>query len=55
MNKKAGAAKLKKYAGPRRRQRAKEQLPRVRKARAEVAAYADCSESQMMAMFGWTA
>lgn len=26
----------------------------VRKARAEVAAYADCTESQMMAMFGWT-
>jgi hypothetical protein len=26
----------------------------IRKARAEVAAYADCTESQMMAMFGWT-
>jgi len=26
----------------------------VRKARAEVAAYADYTESQMMAMFGWT-
>jgi hypothetical protein len=26
----------------------------VRKARAEVAAYADCTESQMMAMFGWS-
>jgi hypothetical protein len=26
----------------------------VRKARAEVAAYANCTESQMMAMFGWT-
>ena len=26
----------------------------VRKARAEVAAYSDCTESQMMAMFGWT-
>ncbi|MGB6254706.1 MAG: hypothetical protein WBF62_15785, partial [Bradyrhizobium sp.] len=26
----------------------------VRKARAEAAAYADCTESQMMAMFGWT-
>jgi D-alanyl-D-alanine carboxypeptidase len=26
----------------------------VRKARAEVAAYADCGESQMMATFGWT-
>ena len=25
----------------------------MRKARAEVAAYADCTESQMMAMFGW--
>jgi hypothetical protein len=26
----------------------------VRKARAEVAAYAECTESQMMPMFGWT-
>jgi hypothetical protein len=26
----------------------------VRKARAEVAAYTECTESQMMAMFGWT-
>jgi hypothetical protein len=26
----------------------------VRKARAEAAAYTDCTESQMMAMFGWT-
>ena len=26
----------------------------VRKARAEVAAYADCTGSQMMAMFGWS-
>ena len=26
----------------------------MRKARAEVAAYAECTESQMMAMFGWT-
>lgn len=26
----------------------------MRKTRAEVAAYADCTESQMMAMFGWT-
>lgn len=25
-----------------------------RTARAEVAAYADCTESQLMAMFGWT-
>lgn len=27
----------------------------IRKARAEVAAYGDCTESQMMAIFGWTA
>jgi len=27
----------------------------VRKIRAEVAAYADCTESRMMAVFGWTA
>lgn len=26
----------------------------VRKTRAEAAAYADCTEAQMMAMFGWT-
>jgi hypothetical protein len=26
----------------------------VCKARAELAAYADCTESQMMAVFGWT-
>ena len=26
----------------------------MREARAEVAAYADCTESQMIAMFGWT-
>jgi hypothetical protein len=26
----------------------------LRKAGAEVAAYADCTESRMMAMFGWT-
>jgi hypothetical protein len=40
--------------GAGRRERAKEELPWVRKARAEVAAYADCTESQMMAMFGRT-
>jgi hypothetical protein len=33
---------------------AKKSCHGVRKARAEVAAYADCTESQMMAMFGWT-
>jgi hypothetical protein len=26
----------------------------VHKARAEIAAYADCTEGQMRAMFGWT-
>ena len=26
----------------------------VRKTRAEAAAYAECTEAQMMAMFGWT-
>ena len=32
----------------------KKSCHRVRKARAEVTAYADRTESQMMAMFGWT-
>ncbi len=32
----------------------KESCHGVRKARAEVGAYADCTENQMMAMFGWT-
>jgi hypothetical protein len=51
---KAWAMKFKKYAvlagvnGP------KKSCHGVRKGRAEVAAYADCTESQMMAMFGWT-
>jgi hypothetical protein len=40
--------------GAGRRQRAEDELPWVRKARAEVAAYAECTESQMMAVFGWT-
>jgi hypothetical protein len=54
MNKKAWAAKFKKYAILAGVNEAKKSCHGVRKARAEVAAYADCTESQMMAMFGWT-
>jgi hypothetical protein len=46
---------VQKVRGARRRRRAEEELPRLRKAGAEVAAYADCTENQMTAMFGWTA
>lgn len=53
-NKKAWAAKLKKYAVLAGVNEPKKSCHGVRKARAEVAAYADCTESQMMAMFGWT-
>ena len=51
---KASAAKFKKYAVPAGVNEPKKSCHGVRKARAEVAAYADCTESQMMAMFGWT-
>ena len=54
MNKKAWAAKFKKYAVLAGVNKPKKSCHGVRKARAEVAAYADCTESQMMAMFGWT-
>jgi len=54
MNKKAWAAKFKKYAVLAGVNEPKKGCHGVRKARAEVAAYADCTESQMMAMFGWT-
>ncbi|WP_420965954.1 hypothetical protein [Bradyrhizobium sp. B120] len=54
MNKKAWAAKFKKYAVLADVNEPKKSCHGVRKARAEVAAYADCTESQMMAMFGWT-
>lgn len=54
MNKKAWAAKFKKYAVLAGVNERKKSCHGVRKARAEVAAYADCTESQMMAMFGWT-
>ena len=53
MNKKAWAAKFKKYAVLACVNEPKKSCHGVRKARAEVAAYADCTESQMMAMFGW--
>jgi integrase len=54
MNKKAWAMKFKKYAVLAGVNEPKKGCHGVRKARAEVAAYADCTESQMMAMFGWT-
>ena len=54
MNKKAWAAKFKKYAVLAGVNEPKKSCHGVRKARAEVAAYADCTESQTMAMFGWT-
>ncbi len=54
MNKKAWAAKFKKFARLAGVNEPKKNCHGVRKARAEVAAYADCTESQMMAMFGWT-
>jgi hypothetical protein len=54
MSKKAWAAKFKKYAVLAGVNEPKKCCHGVRKARAEVAAYADCTESQMMAMFGWT-
>ena len=53
MNKKAWAAKFKKYAVLAGVNEPKKNCHGVRKARAEVAAYAECTESQMMAMFGW--
>jgi hypothetical protein len=54
MNKKAWAAKFKKYAVLAGVNEPKKSCHGVRKARAEVVAYADCTESQMTAMFGWT-
>ncbi|WP_316188990.1 MULTISPECIES: hypothetical protein [unclassified Bradyrhizobium] len=54
MNKKAWAMKFKKYAVLAGINERKKSCHGVRKARAEVAAYAECTESQMMAMFGWT-
>jgi hypothetical protein len=48
------AAKFKKYAVLAGVNEPKKSCHGVRKARAEVAAYADCTESQTLAMFGWT-
>ena len=53
MNKKAWAAKFKKFARLAGVNEQKRNCHGVRKARAEVAAYSDCTEAQMMAMFGW--
>lgn len=53
MNKKAWAAKFKKYARLAGVNEPKKNCHGVRKARAEVAAYSDCTEAQMMAMFDW--
>jgi hypothetical protein len=54
MNKKAWAMKFKRYAVLAGVNEPKKSCHGVRKAGAEVAAYAECTESQMMAMFGWT-
>ena len=53
MNKKAWAAKFKKFARLAGVNEPKKNCHGVRKARAEVAAYSECTEAQMMAMFGW--
>jgi hypothetical protein len=54
MAKEAWAAKFKKYAIVAGVNEAKKNCHGVRKARAEDAAYAGMTESQMMACFGWT-
>jgi hypothetical protein len=53
MAKKAWAAKFKKFARLAGVNEPKKNCHGVRKARAEVAAYSECTEAQMMAMFGW--
>jgi len=54
MNKKAWAAKFKKFAVLGGINEPKKSCHGVRKTRAEAAAYAECTEAQMMWMFGWT-
>jgi integrase len=54
MTKKSWANKFKKYAVLAGVNEPKKSCHGVRKTRAEAAAYADCTEAQMMAMFGWT-
>src|SRR5690348_12474978 len=53
MSKKAWAAKFQKFARLAGVNEPKKNCHGVRKARAEVAAYSECTEAQMMAMFGW--
>jgi hypothetical protein len=48
------AAKFKKYAVLAGVNEPRKSCHGVAKAWAEVVAYADCTESQMMAMFGWS-
>jgi integrase len=54
MTKKSWANKFKKYAVMAGINEPKKSCHGVRKTRAEAAAYAECTEAQMMAMFGWT-
>jgi integrase len=54
MGKKGWANKFKKYAVLAGINEPKKSCHGVRKTRAEAAAYAECTEAQMMAMFGWT-
>ncbi|RZN30461.1 tyrosine-type recombinase/integrase [Bradyrhizobium sp. Leo121] len=54
IGKKSWAKKFKTYAILAGVNQPKKNCHGVRKARAEVAAYAECTEAQMMAMFGWT-
>src|SRR5690242_21794193 len=54
MNKKAWAAKLKRYAVLAGGNEPKKSCHGARKARAEGAAYADCTESPLMATLRWT-
>jgi integrase len=54
MTKKSWANKFKKYAVLAGINEPKKSCHGVRKTRAEAAAYAECTEAQMMAMFGWT-
>ena len=50
----SGANKFKKYAVLADINEPKKSCHSVRKTRAEAAAYAECTEAHMMAMFGWT-
>ena len=54
MTKKSWANKFKKYAVLAGINEPKKSCHGVRKTRAEAAAYAECTEAQMMAVFGWT-